>query len=271
MTSREGGLFGRSKCLVGVVHVLPLPGSPGWGGAMADVVGRALNDASALERAGFDAVIVENFGDAPFSRGFAGRGAVAGLAAVAARIADRVRLPIGVNVLRSDAESAVAVAAAVGGAFIRVNVHVGAAVTDQGVVQGGSFRTMRAIRDVAPGLLVLADVLVKHAQPLGETDPGRIAKDTVERGLAHALIVTGEATGEPAALTRVAAVRAAVPGVPVLVGSGVTAQTVRGVLEASDGVIVGSAVMHGGRAGGPIDPERALSFIEAARSGRNGC
>jgi len=264
-------LFGKPKCLIGVVHVLPLPGSPGWSGAMADVVGRALDDASALERAGFDAVIVENFGDAPFSRGFAGRGAVAGLGAVAARVADRVRIPVGVNVLRSDAESAVAVAAAAGGAFIRVNVHVGAAVTDQGIVQGGAFRTMRAIRDMAPGLLVLADVLVKHAQPLGETDPARIAKDTVERGLAHALIVTGEATGSPAALTRVAAVRAAVPGVAVLVGSGVTAETVRAVLDACDGVIVGSAVMRGGRAGGPVEPERARTLVERARSGRSGC
>ncbi len=264
-------LFGKPRCLVGVVHVLPLPGSPGWSGAMAGVVSRALEDASALERAGFDAVIVENFGDAPFARGFAGRGAVAGLSAVAARVADRVKLPLGVNVLRSDAESAVAVAAAAGGAFIRVNVHVGAAVTDQGVVQGGAFRTMRAIRDMAPGLLVLADVLVKHAQPLGETDPGRIAKDTVERGLADALIVTGEATGAPAALTRVAAVRAAVPGVPVLVGSGVTAESVGVVLDACDGVIVGSSIMRDGRPGGPIDPERARSFIERARSGRGGC
>lgn len=271
MTTPGATLFGKPKCLIGVVHVLPLPGSPGWAGAMADVVNRAVDDATALESAGFDAVILENFGDAPFSRGFAGRGAVAGLSAVAARVADRVRLPIGANVLRSDAESAVAVAAACGGAFIRVNVHIGAALTDQGIVQGSAFRTMRAIRDTAPGLLVLADVLVKHAQPLGETDPGRIAKDTVERGLADALIVTGEATGAPAALPRVTVVRAAVPGVPVLVGSGVTAETVCAVLDACDGVIVGSAVMRGGRAGGPVDAERARSLVERARSGRSGC
>lgn len=266
--ARAEPLFGTPKCLIGVVHVMSLPGSPGWSGPMADVSRRAVEDATTLERAGFDAVIVENYGDAPFSRGFAGRGAIAGLAAVGARVSDSVRVPVGVNVLRNDAESAVAIAAAAGGAFIRVNVHVGAAVTDQGVVHGAAFRTMRAIRCMAPGLLVLADVLVKHARPLGETDPGRIARDTVERGLAHALIVTGPATGSETPMERVIAVRAAVPGVPVLVGSGVTAASVAGVLEACDGVIVGSAVMRDGRAGGPAVLERAASFVAAARAGR---
>ena len=134
MTGFEG-LFGARKPLIGVVHVLPLPGSPEWSGSVGGAIARAVEDAVAYERAGFDAVIVENFGDAPFARGFAGRGAVAGLAAVGARVAERVRLPLGVNVLRNDAESAVAVAAAVGTAFIRVNVLVGAAATDKGVIQ----------------------------------------------------------------------------------------------------------------------------------------
>jgi membrane complex biogenesis BtpA family protein len=265
------GLFGARKPLIGVVHVLPLPGSPEWSGSVGGAIARAVEDAVAYERAGFDAVIVENFGDAPFARGFAGRGAVAGLAAVGARVAERVRLPLGVNVLRNDAESAVAVAAAVGAAFIRVNVLVGAAATDQGVIQGAAHRTMRAVRSVAPSLLVFADVLVKHAKPLGETDPGRVASDTVERGRADALIVTGAATGTPAAADRVAAVRAGAHGVPVLVGSGVTAETVGAVLAACDGIIVGSAAMREGRAGGPVDADRAKAIVESARAGRRRC
>jgi len=262
-------LFGRPKCLLGVIHLLPLPGSPRWTGSMGGVADRALADAEALEASGFDGIVIENFGDAPFSRGFAGAGAVAGLAAVGARVADATRLPLGVNVLRNDAESAVSVAAAIGARFIRVNVHVGAAATDQGIVQGDARSTMRAIRDQSPGLAVFADVLVKHARPLGETDPGRVAADTAQRGLAHALIVTGEATGAPAPLDRVVAVRTAVPTVPVLVGSGVTPATARAVLEACDGIIVGSALMAGGKAGGPIDRERAALLAREARPRRD--
>jgi len=261
-----GEIFGKSKSLIGVVHLAPLPGSPRWGGDMASVVERALADAAALDGAGFDGLILENFGDAPFARGFAGRGAVAAMAAVGARVAHVCGLPLGVNVLRNDARSAVAVAAAVGARFIRVNVHVGAAVTDQGIIEGDAMETMRAVREISPGLSVFADVYVKHAAPLGASSLERAAQDTVERGLASALIVTGEATGSPAPLERVRRVRAAVPDVPVLVGSGVTAETVRGSLNVADGVIVGSAIMKDGRGGGAIEPEGALAFVERARS-----
>jgi membrane complex biogenesis BtpA family protein len=261
-------IFGREKCLIGVVHLLPLAGSPLWGGDAGAVAEQALADAVAIENAGFDGIILENFGDAPFARDFAGRGAVAGLAAVGARVAERVALPLGVNVLRNDARSAVAVAAAIGGRFIRVNVHVGALVTDQGIIQGDAMATMKDIREMAPGLPVFADVFVKHAVPLGEGDIGRSARETVERGLASALIVTGDATGSPASMDDLSLVKDAVRGTPVLVGSGVTAESVRAILDVADGVIVGSAIMKGGRPARPIDPAEAVRFAEAAEMPR---
>ena len=258
------GLFGRSKSLIGVVHLLPLPGSSGWDGDMPRVVGRALDDASALEAAGFDGIILENFGDAPFSRGFAGRGAVAAMAAIGSLV-QKTSLPLGINVLRSDALSAVAVAAAVGARFVRVNVHIGAAATDQGIIQGNARETLLAIRNLSPGLKVLADVFVKHAKPLGSDSIEQAAVELVERGKAAALIVTGDMTGSPGSPEELARVRAAVPGTPVVAGSGVTSETVADVLGTCDAVIVGSCVMEGGRAARPVDPARAGAFVRAAR------
>jgi membrane complex biogenesis BtpA family protein len=258
-------IFGSPTALIGVVHLLPLPGSPGWGGDIAAVVDRALTDAASLEGAGFGGAILENFGDAPYARGFAGRGAVAGLAAVGRAVSSELGIPLGVNVLRNDALSAVSVAAAIGARFVRVNVHVGAAVTDQGIVQGSAFETMRAIRDQAPGVAVFADVFVKHASPLGDTSLERAAGDTFERGLASALIVTGDATGSPASLDDVRRVKGAVPEAPVLVGSGVTPESAPDVLEVADGIIAGSAIMAGGKAGGPVDPDRALALARSLR------
>jgi len=258
-------LFGSAKALIGVVHLLPLPGSPGGGGDITAVTKRAVADSAALRDAGFDGIILENYGDAPYARGFAGRGAVAGLAAAGNAVVAEVPVPLGVNVLRNDAVSAVSVAAAIGARFIRVNVHVGAAVTDQGIVQGDAMETMRAIRDQAPGLDVFADVFVKHAAPLGGISLERAARDTFERGLASALIVTGEATGSPACLDEVSRVKAAVPETPVLVGSGVTPATALAVLDVADGIIAGSSIMAGGKAGGPIDPGRALALARSLR------
>jgi len=91
------------------------------------------------------------------------------------------------------------------------------------------------------------------------------AEDAVDRGLADALIVSGRATGEPASLDEVRRVKSLDLGVPVYVGSGVTAENVREVLAASDGVIVGTALKEGGRTANPVDGDRALRFVERAR------
>lgn len=259
-------VFGVDKPIIGVIHLMPLPGSPRWGGDVEEVLSGAERDARALRDAGFDGLIVENFGDAPFARDFAGRGAVAGMAAAGERVARAVELPLGVNVLRNDALSAVAVAAATGARFIRVNVHVGAAVCDQGIVQSDAMATMRAVRDMIPGLRVLADVGVKHAARLGDGDMEEEARDAVGRGLASGLIVTGRATGSPTSPEDVEKVRSAVPGTDVLVGSGARLESVHEILMGCDGIIVGSAVMEGGRPGGPIEAARAKALVAAARA-----
>ncbi len=258
-------VFGRPKSLIGVVHLEPLPGSSGWDGDMPRVVGRALDDAAALEAAGLDGIILENFGDAPFSRGFAGRGAVAAMAAIGSLVQEKTSLPLGINVLRSDALSAVAVAAAVGARFIRVNVHIGAAATDQGIIQGNARETLLAIRDLSPGLRVFADVFVKHAKPLGSESIEQAAAELVERGKAAALIVTGDMTGSLGSPEELARVRTAAPGTPVVAGSGVTAETVVDVLGRCDAVIIGSHIMEGGRAANAVDHARAAAFVRAAR------
>jgi uncharacterized protein len=259
-------IFGKERPLIAVVHLLPLPGSSGWQGDMGAVTKRAIGDAESIEQAGFDGVILENFGDAPFARGFAGRSAVAGMAAVGARVAERVRLPIGINVLRSDALSAVAVAASIGARYIRVNVHIGAAVTDQGIIQGNARETLQLIRDVGAEIAVFADVFVKHAKPLGDFSIEESSAELVERGKARALIVTGDMTGSPVSLEQVRRVKSAVPGTPVVAGSGVDERTVAETLRTADAVIVGSSIMQGGRAANAIDPERARAFVRAART-----
>src|SRR5207245_841180 len=124
-----------ARTLIGMVHLQALPGSPRWEGSMARVIEAALADARALVEGGIDALLVENFGDAPFTAGRVDAATVAGVTAVAAEIRRTfAETPLGVNVLKNDARAALAVVAAVGGRFIRVNVHAGAVVADQGIV-----------------------------------------------------------------------------------------------------------------------------------------
>ena len=255
-----------SRTLIGMVHLGPLPGSPRWQGSMTQVIDRALADAHALVAGGIDALLVENFGDAPFAPARAEASTVAALSVVASAVhAALPATPLGVNVLRNDARSALAVACATGAAFIRANVHAGAVVADQGLLQGDAYATLRERRLLGAEVAIFADVQTKHAAPLAPVEVEQEARDLVQRALADALIVTGRATGQAAALADVKRVRDAVRETPVLVGSGVTAESVAELLSVADGVIVGTWLKREGHVGNPVDPARVRQLVDAAR------
>ncbi len=196
------------RALIGMVHLSPLPGSPRWAGSMSAVIDGALADARALADNGFDALLLENFGDVPFAPGRVEAATVAAMAVVADHLGRAVpRVPLGVNVLKSDARAALAIATAVGARFIRVNVHAFAVVADQGIVQTDAYHTLR--------------------------DRQRV--------------------------------RDAVPGVAVLVGSGVTPETAAELLSVADALVVGTSLKRDGDVRNPIDPARVRRLVQAAR------
>ncbi len=260
--NRKGG-FPPGRGLIGVVHLKPLPGSPRGGGSFEAVYKAALQDGMALAAGGMDALIVENFGDAPFFPERVEPHTVGVLAVAAHMLKEATGLPVGVNCLRNDGLGAMGAAAAAGGAFVRINVLTGAAVTDQGIVQGCAPQVLRYRKHLGSRIRVVADVLVKHAVPLGETDPVRLARDTVSRGLADALVVTGPETGTAVDPEVLAAVKKALPRVPLLVGSGVTAESAPALLERADGLIVGTWLKKEGRLENPVDPERVRLLVKS--------
>ncbi|PYN53574.1 MAG: phosphorybosylanthranilate isomerase [Candidatus Rokuibacteriota bacterium] len=252
--------------LIGMVHLPPLPGSPRWEGSMHRVAAAALDDARALVEGGLEALLVENYGDAPFTPGRVAPATVAAMGVIAAELRHAFpKTPLGVNVLKNDARAALAIACAVGGRFIRVNVHAGAVVADQGIVQTTAYRTLRDRRLLGADVKIFADVGGKHAQPLVPVELEQTARDLVHRGLADALVVSGPGTGRATPVADVKRVRLAVPDVPLLVGSGVTPETVAELLSLADAVIVGTYVKAGGDVRRPVDPARVERLVAAAR------
>ena len=166
-------LFGEGKAFIGVIHLSPLPGSPRWGGDLSAVLAQAEREAATLAQGGARGIIVENFGDAPFRIGRVEPETVAAMTRAVDLVCRTTPLPVGVNMLRTDALSALAVAVAGGARFIRVNVHYGTMAADEGLVTGEASETLRRRRLMdADHIAILADVLVKHAVPLGEPESG---------------------------------------------------------------------------------------------------
>lgn len=250
--------------LIGMVHLGPILER---GVALAEVERAACRDAEQLAAAGFDAIVVENFGDRPFFPDAVPAWTIAGMTrcVMAVRRVVGDAFPLGVNVLRNDARAALAIAAATGAQAIRVNVHIGAAVTDQGLIEGKAHETVRLRRQLAPEVKVWADVRVKHAAPVAARSVTEEAEELHERGEADALIVSGLRTGGETDPARLREVRAAVT-CPILVGSGAAPEQLTVLMPVCDGLIVGSWLKVGGKVLAPVDPARARDFVMAARA-----
>lgn len=255
--------------VVGMLHLPALPGSPGSGLAITEIGDVAVRNAEAWAAGGADGLMLENFGDVPFHAGRVEAHVVAAMTAIACRVRAATDLPLGINVLRNDGRSALAVALASNAQFIRVNVLCGARLTDQGILEGIAADLMRdRARLGATHIKVMADVDVKHSAPLAPMRLEDEVHDTIVRGLADAIIVSGRGTGHPVDAGQLQQAKAAAGDVPVWIGSGVTPENVKALMDGHgqgagcDGVIVGTSVKRGGVVHGPVDPALVRALIE---------
>ncbi len=249
-----------------------MPGDPGYlGGGFDGVFDHAIRDADALAEGGIDAIIVENFGSAPFPKGCPGQQLpphqVAFMARFARALVEKFDVPIGINCLRNDIISALGIAAATGASFVRVNVHAGAYVTDQGLIEGDAYNSLRYRASLgAEDVVILADVLVKHATPLAPLSPTDATKECLQRGRAEAVIVTGSGTGEPVSVPLLKEVsEAAGKSGSVLIGSGFMPFRAEALCPFTDGAIVGSWLKKDGVLSNPVDPERVKELVATTK------
>lgn len=255
----------QEKQFIGMIHLPPLPGSPCYEQEpISSIIAKAARDLEILETGGVDAVIVENIGDAPFAK-LAPQETITVMTVIVQEIVRRASIPIGVNVLRNDGAAALAIAAATGAAFVRVNVFCGVAFTDQGTIEGEARRLLELRRRLGGKIKILADVHVKHAAHL--TTIEEAALDTT-RNHPDGLIVSGIGTGKRTPPEKLQAVKQAT-SLPVFIGSGVRIDNLSTYREA-DGFIVGTALKEEGTIAGEVDPERVRALAEAIAGLRAG-
>jgi membrane complex biogenesis BtpA family protein len=267
-------MFDGPPPLFGMVHLPPLPGAPQESPTREDLRARAVRDARTLAKNGMDGVIIENFGDAPFYPDEVPTHTTTELTAIAKEVSEAIEIPFGINVLRNDAQTALAIAAACGGVCIRVNVHTGVQWTDQGLIEGNAHETIRLREQLDADVAVFADVDVKHATAPGDRNLRTVAEETIDRGHADALVVSGPATGETVDETILSSVLDgrddASRSVPVVLGSGVTPENVSALLTDADGAIVGTALKKDGKTTNPVDSQRVSKLVSARPSKSSG-
>ena len=260
-------LFGRPGALIGVVHLLPLPGAPRYGGhGMSAILDRALSDADAYLSGGLDGLIIENHGDGPFAKPEAiGPETAACMAVVTDRVSQAFGCPLGINVLANAALPALATAVAGSAQFIRVNQWANAYVANEGLIEGAAAPAMRYRRALDAGhVRVFADAHVKHGAHaiVGDRPVEELVRDLAFFD-ADAVIATGQRTGDAADLDYIRMIATA-SHLPSLVGSGVTPDNVAAILEIVDGVIAASALKQDGVWWNPVDRDRVHAFATAA-------
>lgn len=258
-------IFRRKKVLIGMVHLLPLPSSPEYDNNKEKIINHAVHDAKAIYDGGFDGVIIENLGDMPYFPTQVPPETIAYMTLISMKIREIVDLPIGINVLRNDAISALAIADAVDAQFIRVNVLSGAYVTDQGIITATAHNLLRYRRQINPRIKIFADFRVKHAKEIVERDFKVELDELVHRALADVIIITGPKTGSTPDLNDLKKAKDSIDK-PILAGSGVNKENIQSILSIVDGAIIGTAIKSSTDIFSPVDKDKVKKLSELVES-----
>jgi uncharacterized protein len=269
MSANFRRVFGTKKPVIAMVHLGALPGSPLYdhSGGIEAILEGARRDLSALQKAGVDAVMFGNENDRPYELKV-DTASTATMAFVIGRLRSEITLPFGVNVLW-DPEATIALAAATGASFAR-EIFTGLYASDMGLWAPDAGRAMRYRNRLGRhDLAMLYNVSAEFADSLDRRSLPDRARSAVFSSIADAVLVSGQITGEAAALSDLEAVKKVLPDTPVLANTGVKHATVAEVLRVADGCIVGSSLKVDGNTWNAVDPERAADFMDRARKARH--
>ncbi len=257
------------KVTIGMVHLRALPGTPRASHTMREICAIAASEAQQLRAAGFDAVLVENMHDLPYLRRHVGPEITAAVTAALCAVRQSVDCPVGVQILAGANKEALAAACAADAQFVRCEGFVFGHIADEGWIESDAGELLRMRKSIgASHIAVFADIKKKHSSHAVTSDVslGETAHAAEFFG-ADGIIVTGRATGEPTAVEDLQEVRRATK-LPVLVGSGITPDTLAEQWPYADGFIVGSWLKRHGRWDEELDPDRLAAFMAAVQAQR---
>ncbi len=256
-------IFANNKPIIGVIHLLPLPGSPKYSGSIDTIIELAEREAKFLYEARVDGLIIENYNDEPFTLKEPSSEQLALMASIITIVGRQIAIPIGVNVHFNAWRAEIALAFACKAQFARIEAFIDTVITAAGIVQPCSAEITRYRKEIgASDVALWADLQPKFSRNVLPTSLAESAR-MAQISTADAVIVTGPATGLTTPLEDVKAVKDVID-LPVLVGSGATSNNIQAVLQTASGVIVGSAFKENGNVYNEVTPASIETFLKAA-------
>jgi len=257
------------KFLAAMIAVLPLPGSPLYEGDDQNVMDQALADLEIYQQAGVDSILFENDHDLPYIQPPLDEKGIFLMTKIVNEARKRFEGPIGIQMLEAANLTSLEIAAEADLDYIRVEAFVFAHVGGSGIINGSAGKILRRRKELrAEHIKVFADVKKKHGSHSLTIDLD--IKDEIMQAeffLADGVIVTSQFTGINPDKNDLIKAKSATK-LPVLIGSGMTAENIQEYLPLADGFIVGSYFRRGGKFLETLDPERLHQFMDVFVSER---
>jgi len=247
--------------ILGVIHLKGLPGSTSNSLQLDEIIKLAQNDIDTLTEGGVHGIIIENFGDAPFVKDNLSKRSLVSFTTVVSKLDIDQKLEIGINVLRNDGLSALAIAEATNADFVRINVLNNIMYTDQGIIEGKAYEISQLRNTLNKNIKIFADVFVKHATPPYSSKIENHAKELLERAGADVVIVSGDGTGEETDMLDLKKIRNTVPEGKLAIGSGLTVENIEEFSKISDIGIIGTDFKVDGVLDNPVELKRVKDIV----------
>lgn len=255
--ARFEAIMGKSKALIGMVHLQALPGTAAYGGSIQAIVDAALRDAATLKEAGFDAILIENMHDLPYLNREVGHEISSAMALAGYLIKRAFNLPTGMQILAGANQAAIAASNTAGIDFIRAEGFVFGHLADEGWMDSDAGPLLRFRKQIgAEHIAIFADIKKKHSAHALTADLS--LQETAEAAIffkADGLVITGSSTGKPASVQELESLQQL--DAPIIVGSGINETNCKSYQALSQAMIVGSSLKKDGRWQNAVDYERA--------------
>ncbi len=257
--------LGKKKVVIGLVHLRPMPGTPFYQeGDFERSLEKALRDTTALYRGGADGCLIQTVDKVYPARDEADYTRVAAMAAIVHAVAQNTgpEFQIGVQIMWNALTASLAIAKVCGGSFIRCTALVGSTYSSFGLVEANPYEVMKFRNSIgAQHIKMVAEIEGMHYHDVGGKSVADLARAAMTVGASAVEIAHPD---EATSLRMIREVKAANPGVPVILGGYTNHENAARRLAEADGAFVGTC-LESGKWGSDIDPDKVCSYVEIVR------